>query len=166
VRRSLPEDFSLARARPEDTDDLAALYDRVFATYPFPIHRPEFLKETMNDGTVYFLIRRKNKIVAASSAETDRRAGSVEMTDFATDPSCRGIGLSSVLLATMENAIREAGYRTAYTIARALEVPVNRLFAGAGYRYGGTLLNNTNIGGSFESMNVWYKKIQDDTPEG
>jgi hypothetical protein len=37
--------------------------------------------------------------------------------------------------------------------------PVNITFARAGYLYGETLLNNTNICGSFESMNVWYSKL-------
>ena len=159
VLRDLPSEFSLMPAQPEDTDELAALYDEVFATYPFPIHRPDFLKDTMEEGTVYFLIRQNGKLVAASSAEKDPVAKCVEMTDFATKPAFRGRGLSSLLLAVMEEAMRQEGYYTAYTIARALVLPVNRLFAGAGYQFGGTLFNNTNIGGSFESMNVWSKHL-------
>lgn len=31
-------------------------------------------------------------------------------------------------------------------------------FARNGYTFSGTLLNNTDISGSIESMNVWYKK--------
>jgi len=158
---TLPEGFSLSLAEPEGADELARLYDQVFATYPFPIHRPDFLKRTMKEGTKYFLIHQNEKLVAASSTETDTVAKSVEMTDFATDPTFRGLGLSSFLLSAMERAMRQEGYVTAYTIARALVPPVNRLFAGAGYQFGGTLFNNTNIGGSFESMNVWYKSFRD-----
>ena len=159
VSRDLPKEYSLTVASPEDTDELAALYEEVFATYPFPIHRPDFLNDTMEEGTVYFLIRKKGNLVAASSAETDPVGKCVEMTDFATKPAFRGRGLSSLLLAAMEEAMRQEGYYTAYTIARALVLPVNRLFAGAGYQFGGTLFNNTNIGGSFESMNVWSKPL-------
>lgn len=155
----LPEGFSLSPGESADTGELARLYGRVFATYPFPIHHQDFLKKTMEEGTKYFLIRKDEELVAASSAETDFVAKSVEMTDFATDPSFRGLGLSSFLLSAMETAMRKEGYVTAYTIARALVPPVNRLFAGAGYRFGGTLFNNTNIGGSFESMNVWHKSL-------
>jgi len=34
---------------------------------------------------------------------------------------------------------------------------MNITFSRMGYRYSGTLLNNTNISGRLESMNVWYK---------
>jgi hypothetical protein len=50
--------------------------------------------------------------------------------------------------------------RIAYTIARSLSYPVNSLFSRAGYSFGGTLVKNTNICGSFESMNVWYKALE------
>jgi hypothetical protein len=36
---------------------------------------------------------------------------------------------------------------------------MNITFAKLGYRYGGRLINNTNISGSIESMNVWYKSL-------
>jgi hypothetical protein len=49
--------------------------------------------------------------------------------------------------------------RLAYTIARAIFRPINAVFAGAGYQFGGLLKNNTNISGSMESMNVWYRKL-------
>jgi hypothetical protein len=36
---------------------------------------------------------------------------------------------------------------------------MNATFAKAGYSFGGTLINNTNISGDIESMNVWYKNL-------
>ncbi|MDD2310679.1 MAG: hypothetical protein PHH91_13970, partial [Desulfuromonadaceae bacterium] len=36
---------------------------------------------------------------------------------------------------------------------------MNITFARDGYSFGGTLTNNTNISGSLESMNVWYKTL-------
>lgn len=53
----------------------------------------------------------------------------------------------------------EQGMRTAYTICRAGWYPVNRLFSGAGYRYGGTLVRNTQICGRCESMHVWHRSL-------
>jgi len=47
----------------------------------------------------------------------------------------------------------------AETIARAMSTGMNITFACCGYNYAGTLVNNTNISGSIESMNVWYKNI-------
>ena len=59
----------------------------------------------------------------------------------------------------MEKYLKERNYKTLYTIARALSPGINFTFSKMGYKYGGTLINNTNIGSSLESMNIWYKKI-------
>ncbi len=150
-----------AEAGPADVGDLAALYGQVFETYPFPIADPAYIRETMDDNVRYFTIRDEGTLVAASSAEMDMPSMNAEMTDFAILPPFRGRGMSSSLLRDMEGAMEQEGIRTAYTIARAGYPPVNILFARAGYRFGGTLVNNTSICGSFESMNVWYKALAD-----
>jgi DNA-binding XRE family transcriptional regulator len=59
----------------------------------------------------------------------------------------------------MEEEMAREGMKTAYTIARALSYPVNRLFSAAGYAYCGTLVKNMNICGALESMNVWHKPL-------
>jgi putative beta-lysine N-acetyltransferase len=160
-RRSCPPPpgFEIRPAKAGDAPALAALYGCVFETYPFPIHDPGYIRRTMKTHILYYCVVREGRIVAASSAETDHDSNSVEMTDFATHPSYRGMGLSSALLERMEGDMKHEGVRTAYTIARAAMYPINITFARADYRYGGTLLNNTNICGSFESMNVWYKML-------
>ena len=56
----------------------------------------------------------------------------------------------------METTMNDHGIHTQYTIARALSAGMNITFAKAGYRYAGTLVNNTDISGTIESMNVWY----------
>lgn len=149
----------LRRCGPADIPEMAPLYDQVFATYPFPISEPDFLAETMTSHVVYFGVWRKGRLVALSSAETDREDGNVEMTDFATLPERRGQGYARMLLARMEQAMREEGMATAYTIARAISPGMNITFARHGYRFGGCLVNNTNICGSIESMNVWYRSL-------
>jgi hypothetical protein len=45
-----------------------------------------------------------------------------------------------------------------YTIARAASHGMNTTFARQGYRFAGTLVNNTHIAGGIESMNVWYRR--------
>jgi putative beta-lysine N-acetyltransferase len=161
-RRSSPPpgEFEIRPAGAGDAPALADLYKRIFETYPFPIHDPGYIEETMKTHIRYYCAVREGRMVAASSAETDRGTGSVEMTDFATHQTCRGIGLCSMLLERMEGNIQLEGIHTAYTIARAAVYPINITFAHAGYQYGGTLFRNTNICGSFESMNVWYKTFQ------
>jgi putative beta-lysine N-acetyltransferase len=162
VRKHVPlaPGYSFHMAANEDAGDLARLYKKVFATYPFPIFDEGYLKKTMMENIRYFCVRANDRIVAASSAEMDRSLKNVEMTDFATHPEHQGKKLSSYLLMKMEEDMLDEGMKIAYTIARSLSYPVNSLFSRAGYAYGGTLVKNTNICGSFESMNVWYKALE------
>jgi beta-lysine N6-acetyltransferase len=144
---------------PADAEAMAALYRQVFATYPFPIHDPDYLRRTMAEHVVYFGIWDGGELVALASAEMDPAGGNVEMTDFATRPDQRGGGFATFLLARMEEEMARRHLPTAYTIARAVSFGMNITFARRGYRFGGTLTNNTNISGSLESMNVWYKPL-------
>ena len=141
-------------------EELAALYAEVFESYPFAIHDPAYLREAMAEGTAFFGIRSGGRLVAAASAEIDARWRCAEITDFATLPACRGRGAASRLLAHMERAVRRMDIRTAYTIARAASYGMNAVFAKNGYDHGGTLTNNTHIGGGLETMNVWYKDLE------
>lgn len=59
----------------------------------------------------------------------------------------------------METYMKENQVKTAFTICRAGPLQINRLFSGFGYQFGGTLIKNTNICGTFESMNIWYKSL-------
>ncbi|MDD2248959.1 putative beta-lysine N-acetyltransferase [Methanocorpusculum bavaricum] len=158
-RGSLPNGFTLRPARTEDTEKLADLFRKVFPTYPFPISDPEYIRTNMQDNVRYFLIKEGDKIAAASSCEVDKESLTAEMTDFAVDPHYRGRSFAGILLEEMEKTMRREGIITAYTIARSASLPMNAVFAGAGYRFGGMLPNNTNISGSIESMNTWYKKL-------
>lgn len=153
--------FSWRVAREEDIPEMAAVYRQVFATYPFPIFDPAFLRTAMYDQTIYFGVWHGADVVALSSAEMDPSSRSAEMTDFATLPEYRGHGLALYLLRRMEETVQALGIRTFYTIARAFSHGMNITFARNGYRFGGTLTNNTNISGNLESMNVWYKTVPD-----
>ncbi|CVK31356.1 MAG: putative beta-lysine N-acetyltransferase [Methanoculleus bourgensis] len=158
----LPSGWTCAPATEDDADDLTVLYREVFATYPFPIGDPGYLRETMAGDYRYFIVRTEDgRVAAASSAEIYREDENVEMTDFAVHPDFRGQNLSGFLLSRMEEEMRAAGMKTAFTIARALSYPINATFARAGYTWGGTLANNTNICGGFESMNVWYRALDE-----
>ncbi len=157
----LPPGCTYAPATEDDADDLAALYGEVFSTYPFPIADSGYLRETMAGDYRYFIVRAADgRLAAASSAEIYPDNGNVEMTDFATHQAFRGKSLSGLLLSRMEDEMRAAGMKTAFTIARALSYSINITFARAGYAWAGTLVNNTNICGGFESMNVWYRALE------
>ena len=163
---TIPPGFVIAEANQDDVHALAGLYEDVFETYPFPIHDPAYLRKTMDDGIRYFVVRAGDRVMAASSAEVDVSGQNAEMTDFATHPAYRGMGFCSALLRAMEEEMRRSGIRTSFTIARAAFYPINITFARAGYRFGGTLVNNTNICGAFESMNVWYRSLDGEKYRG
>lgn len=147
-----------------DCEAMAACYKTVFPSYPFPVHDPDFLAATMAEDVIYFGTWEGEELAALASAEQYRRRLNVEMTDFLTMPQHRRQGLAGHLLTTMDRTLRKQGITTAYTIARALSAGMNITFARAGYQHGGTLINNTQICGKIESMQVWYKQLHDNTP--
>lgn len=151
--------FIIRPCNPEDVNRMVEIYKKVFLSYPFPIHEDEYILKTMKDNIDYFCVETGNKIIALSSAEKDDADSNAEMTDFATLPEWRGNSLSVHLLQRMEEQVKTEGINTAYTIARAASPGMNITFARTGYSFGGRLINNTNISGTIESMNVWYKQL-------
>jgi putative beta-lysine N-acetyltransferase len=150
---------AIDQATADDAEEMSRVYREVFPSYPFPIHDPQYLRKTMETHVRYFLVRLEGRIAAISSAEMDLAAGNAEMTDFATLPSLRRSGLGIHLLRRMEQEMARLGVPMLYTIARSLSPGMNIVFSKMGYRFAGTLVNNTNISGQIENMNIWYKLI-------
>lgn len=158
--KDLPDAYHLRQCTADDVQEMARLYAQVFPTYPFPIDQPQYLLDTMLSHVAYFGIwNAQGRLVALSSAEIDYKSLSAEMTDFATLSDERGKALATVLLKAMEDAMPSYKINMAYTIARAPSFGMNITFAQMGYIFGGQLINNTNIAGGFEDMNVWYKEL-------
>ncbi|MDD3036011.1 MAG: putative beta-lysine N-acetyltransferase [Candidatus Saccharimonadaceae bacterium] len=151
--------FLLRTIRSGESEIVAELFRKVFETYPFPIHDAAYIKEMMKEQVEYCGAWDGKQLAALSAGEMDFPDKNVEMTDFATLPQYRGRSTASLLLAIMEKRMKEKAFKTAYTIARSLSCGMNITFARAGYKFGGTLINNTNICGKIESMNVWYKPL-------
>ncbi len=151
--------YQISAATTDEVVEMANLYRTVFPSYPFPITEPDYLRKTMASQVRYFAARHNGVIAALAAAEMDQVARNVEVTDFATLPEHRGKRLATQLLWQMERSMRELGFITAYSIARALSAGMSITFARMGYSWGGTLINNTDINGHIESMNVWYKKF-------
>ena len=155
----LAPEFAIRLCTPADAEAMSAIYREVFASYPFPIHDPDYLVETMRTHIAYFCVEAGGTLVALSSAEMDTENRNAEMTDFATLPAWRGRGLALQLLRAMETETPRRGIRLACTIARAVSPGMNVTFSRAGYHFAGTLVNNTHISGKIESMNVWHKPL-------
>lgn len=163
VRSARPEKgggpAAVADCGPSDAEALSRIYRETFASYPFPIHRPGYLRQAMAGNVAYYGIHVNGHLAAAAAAEVDAASRACEMTDFATLPAFRRRGFAGRLLTRMHAAVRSRGLRTAYTIARADSRGMNRIFRKSGYRFAGRLVNNTHIGGRIRSMNVWYRKM-------
>jgi len=153
------ETFEIKILTPENIPEMAELYKKVFASYPFPIFDAAYLKSTMLNDVIYFGGFKNNKLAACASCETCPESENSEMTDFAVLDEHRGHHLASLLLKAMESKMRSLNYKTLYTIARSHSCGMNCTFGENGYQFGGTLYNNTQICGDIESMNVWYKLI-------
>lgn len=157
--KKLDDGFVCRQAIKEDIPEMTQVYKKVFETYPFPIYKHEYIEKTMDDNVTYFGIWHNNKLVALSSIELYEKYSNAEMTDFAVLKEYRGSGFAYYLLNNMENKLGELGVKTAYTIARAKSAGMNITFSKNDYAFAGTLINNTDIAGQIESMNVWYKKL-------
>jgi putative beta-lysine N-acetyltransferase len=149
----------IVSCEPSDAEEMSAIYQQVFKSYPFPIHKPGYLKRMMEEGAGYFCIRIESRIVAVAATEIDFMDENAEMTDFATLPKWRGRGFAGMLLDHIEKKACKLGVKTAYTIARAASYGMNSVFENSGYNYAGLLKDNTQICGSVQSMTVWYKHL-------
>ena len=155
----LASGLKIIQLEAKHAEQICHLYKVVFESYPFPIHNPDYILQTIKKEVVYFGVEKNGQLIALSSAEVDKKRTNAEMTDFATLPKFRGKKLSILLLKEMENAMKKQGICTFYTISRLNSVAMNKTFLNLDYKYAGTLINNTNIAGKIESMNVLYKHI-------
>lgn len=156
----LPSGYELAVATEADIPGIAILYSHVFESYPSPLTMPDFLQSTMRRDVVYAVVKDPHgNVVSAASADIDARHRNAEMTDCATFPAERGKGLMAILLAHLEGVIRQRGITCAYTMARATAPAMNKVFYDLRYEYCGRLINNCDISGGFEDINIWSKLL-------
>jgi putative beta-lysine N-acetyltransferase len=151
--------YSVRKLLVSDVQRMTEIYSEVFESYPFPIHNQDYILKTMNENVQYFGVEKGDNLVALASSEVDGAGKNAEMTDFATLQSHAGKSLASLLLETMEREMKKQGIKTLYTIARLNSIAMNKTFLRFNYEYSGTLLKNTNISGTIESMNLYYKHL-------
>ncbi len=158
---ALPDGYEMYPGSLSDAEDVARLYREVFASYPFPITDAAYISSTMKSNVLYRIVRNaKGVLVGAASAETSPELHNAEMTDFATLPDQRGLGLAQHILAALEDDMTERKILNLFTIARARSAGMNRVFYNRGYEWTGTLVNNCHISGQFEDMHVWCKSLR------
>jgi beta-lysine N6-acetyltransferase len=151
----------IKRADKSDANSLAKLYQQVFSVYPVPLHKAEYIKKAMDDGTIFLYIEDNGEIISSASAEINIRYHNAELTDCATLPQHRKGGYMKHLLSGLEAQLKAEHIYCAYTIARALSYGMNAAFYQLGYDYQGRLANNCYIFDKMEDMNVWMKDLSE-----
>lgn len=158
---SINKDFVIRTADLDDADTLAHLYNTVFKTYPTPMDSPEYIKSVIKSNKIIFKVAEyDNQIVSAASADLHHELLHAEITDCATLEQFRGRGLLSHLVYHLEETLKEKKYITLFSLARALSLGINIVLSKHGYNFTGRQINNCNIMGNLEDMNIWVKKIE------
>ena len=161
TRRSENSKYSIRNANETDIKEMVKLFSTVFSTYPSPVYDEEFIKKTMEENVLYKVAVYEGKIIGIASADMDKENLNAEMTDCATYPDYRGKGVLSNIIYSLELDLRNKGFITLYSIARAINPSINYVLSKQNYKYTGRLINNCNICGTFEDMNIWVKNIND-----
>ena len=154
-----PKEYELKKADETCAEELAELYRLVFQIYPTPLHDPEYVKKTMQEGTIYYVFFYQGKIVSAASAEVNSFYKNAELTDCATLKEHRKYGLMKIILRELEGELKRQGVYCAYSIARSLSFGMNAVLFQLGYQYRGRLMNNCYIYDKLENMNMWVKNL-------
>jgi len=157
--KSLPQlttDYSIRLLHEEDCIAISALLSKVFATYPTPMDNPEYVKKLMREDCLFAGVFFFDRLVSLSSAYPEKDWNRCELTDCATLAEFRGLALTERLIGFLEQTLKDAPY-TLYSLARSRSFGINRVFHKQGYQYRGRLLNNCDIYGGFEDMNLWVK---------
>lgn len=153
-------DYKIRDACEEDIPQMINIFSDIFKTYPSPVTSMQYLKESMEGKVLYKVALDKDRIVSIASADMDKENLNAEITDCATYPEYRGKGLLTKLLKALETDLKNRGFYSLYSLSRAINPGINMALRGQGYNYSGRLVNNCNICGGFEDMNIWFKKLR------
>jgi beta-lysine N6-acetyltransferase len=158
--RPLPAGYEIRLARRDDIPELLELYTGIFETYPSPLIHASYLETVFQTETLFAVCTREGEIVSAASAEMHPQVHAAELTDCATKRTARGLGLMSHILSLLEREIADKGYVCAYTMARSRSYGMNNVFYRLGYEFMGRLINNCDIYGDYEDMNIWVRDLR------
>ncbi|WP_257350464.1 putative beta-lysine N-acetyltransferase [Pseudalkalibacillus decolorationis] len=147
--------YIFRKACMDDAQGLAKLYQAVFEIYPTPMNDPTFISRLIQGDSIFYLTEYEGQIVSAASAEINMTYHNAEITDCATLPAHRKNGLMKVLIAKLEEDLKENSIYCTYSIARALSFGMNAVFQQRKYTYTGRFTKNCKIFNKLEDMNLW-----------
>lgn len=160
TRDNIHFDYSIRTANESDIKEMIKLFSTVFLTYPSPIYDEEYIRETMNKKILYKIAVYDGKIISAASADMDKENLNAEITDCATYPAYGGKGILSNIIYSLECDLKLKGFMTLYSLCRAINPSINYVLSKHNYTFTGRMVNNCNICGTFEDMNIWVKNIK------
>jgi putative beta-lysine N-acetyltransferase len=150
---------SIKKATTLDAERLATFYKSVFPIYPVPIDDPNYVKEQIEENTIFHCLEMDGQIIAAASAEINMEYRNAEITDCATLSTHRKGGYMYDIIKSLESELVSKRIFCSYSIARALSFGMNAVLHKSGYCYQGRLKNNCYIYDKIEDMNVWSKDL-------
>lgn len=150
----LPHEIELTILDESFAEQISQLLTQVFTSYPSPVEDPQYILTLIQDGNIFAGAFSQEKLISVAAAYPDPILNRCEMTDCATLEEYRGLSLSERLLWILEQEVQKLGSFVLYTLARAQSYGMNRVFHKLGYNYQGRLINNCDIAGSFEDMNI------------
>lgn len=153
-------EYCVRTACEKDVPQMVTLFKDVFATYPSPVSNEDYLIEAMKKRVLFKVAEKDGKIIGIASADMAYDNLNAEITDCATLPKYRGNGILPKLIIELEAKLIERGFITLYSLSRANNIGINKTLSKLKYEYNGRLINNCNICGGFEDMNVWTKNIR------
>ncbi|MDA8352528.1 MAG: hypothetical protein M0Z65_04930 [Firmicutes bacterium] len=149
----------MSKAVKADTPEMARLYDTIFETYPTPMNDPQYISDMMDRQVFFSIIRYRGRIVSACSADLLPTFNSAEITDCATLPQHRNQLLLSHQFSHQVQQMRQKKVQTLFCYARAVSAGMNLITARHGFTYGGRMVQNSQIAGRLECMNIWFKQL-------
>jgi putative beta-lysine N-acetyltransferase len=155
--------YSIRNANENDIKEMVKLFTDTFFTYPSPVYDENFIRETMNEKVLYKVAVENGKIISVASANMDKYNLNAEITDCATYPQYRTKGILSNLIYALELDLRDMGFITLYSLSRAINPGINFALSKHNYKFRGRLINNCDICGGFEDMNIWVKVLNNDS---
>lgn len=154
------KNYTMRQAMPDDIPQMIQLFQTVFETYPTPIFSSAYLQEVMRDHVLFMVAEEEGEIISIASADLDKRHMNAEITDCATYPKYQGRNIVSELIFQLETHLKRNSFASVYSLSRANNIGINRSLSKLGYMYRGRLINNCNISGGYEDMNIWVKTLK------
>lgn len=152
--------YHIRNAAESDIKNMIKLFSQIFSTYPSEIFNEDYLRNTLNKKVLYKVaVDNDSRIIGIASADLDRENLNAEITDCVTHPHYRNKGILSNIIYSLELELKKMGFITLYSLSRAIHPSINLVLSKQGYTFRGKLINNCNICGGFENMNIWVKNI-------